>query len=79
MASLTICNIDDTRKTTIFGGIMKKEYDFSKGIRGKFYKPDLQLNVPIYLDPEAYSFVERVAKKHKKTYRLWLMNSSRQI
>lgn len=29
---------------------MKKEYDFSKGERGKFYKPDLELYLPIYLD-----------------------------
>jgi len=31
---------------------MKKEYDFSKGERGKFYKPDLELYLPIYLDQE---------------------------
>ena len=40
---------------------MKKEYDFSKGERGKFYHPDTKLNLPIYLEPEAYSFVEKVA------------------
>jgi len=31
---------------------MKKEYDFSKGERGKFYKPDVQLNLPVYLEPD---------------------------
>lgn len=31
---------------------MKKEYDFSKGERGKFYRPGLELYLPIYLDPE---------------------------
>ena len=31
---------------------MKKEYDFSKGERGKFYKPDIQLNLPVYLEPD---------------------------
>jgi hypothetical protein len=31
---------------------MKKEYDFSKGVRGKFYKPDIQLNLPVYLEPK---------------------------
>ncbi|MBI5188340.1 MAG: hypothetical protein HZA07_04630 [Nitrospirae bacterium] len=31
---------------------MKKEYDFSKGERGKFYKPDLELYLPIYLDQD---------------------------
>lgn len=29
---------------------MKQEYDFSKGTRGKFYRPDAQLNLPVYLD-----------------------------
>jgi len=31
---------------------MKREYDFSKGERGKFYRRDLELYLPIYLDPE---------------------------
>jgi hypothetical protein len=31
---------------------MKKEYDFSKGVRGKFYKPEIQLNIPVYLEPK---------------------------
>ena len=31
---------------------MKKEYDFSKGERGKFYRPDIQLNLPVYLEPD---------------------------
>ncbi len=45
---------------------MKKEYDFSKGERGKFYKPDAKLNLPVYLDFEAYSFVEKIAEKKQK-------------
>jgi hypothetical protein len=31
---------------------MKKEYDFSKGERGKFYRPGIQLNLPVYLEPD---------------------------
>ena len=31
---------------------MKKEYDFSKGVRGKFYRRDAQLNLPVYLEPD---------------------------
>jgi hypothetical protein len=31
---------------------MKKEYDFSKGERGKFYHPDAELSTPIYLEPD---------------------------
>ena len=44
---------------------MKKEYDFSKGERGKFYRPDVTFNLPIYLDPENLSFIEAIAKKRK--------------
>ncbi len=42
---------------------MKKEYDFSKGERGKFYRPDMKLNIPIYLDEEVSAFVEKIASK----------------
>jgi hypothetical protein len=31
---------------------MKKEYDFSKGERGKFCRGDVQLNLPVYLEPD---------------------------
>jgi restriction system protein len=31
---------------------MKKEYDFSKGERGKFFRPDVELNIPVYPDPQ---------------------------
>jgi hypothetical protein len=31
---------------------MKKQYDFSKGERGKFYHPDAELRIPIYLEPD---------------------------
>ncbi len=31
---------------------MKKEYDFSKGERGKFYRPDAELSIPVYLEPD---------------------------
>jgi len=41
---------------------MRKEYDFSKGERGKFYRPDVELNLPIYLEPDVAKFVREVAK-----------------
>ena len=44
---------------------MKKEYDFSKGERGKFYRPQVWLNVPIYLDEDIAEFVQTCAKKKK--------------
>lgn len=40
---------------------MRKEYDFSKGERGKFYRPDIKMNIPIYLDEEVSVFVEKIA------------------
>ena len=43
--------------------IMRKEYDFSEGERGKFYRPDMKLNLPIYLDGEVSAFVEKIASK----------------
>jgi hypothetical protein len=42
---------------------MRKEYDFSKGERGKFYRPDMKLNIPIYLDDKVLAFVEKIASK----------------
>jgi len=42
---------------------MRKEYDFSKGERGKFFHPDMKLNIPIYLDEEVSEFVENIASK----------------
>lgn len=42
---------------------MKEEYDFSKGERGKFYRKNVKLNIPIYLEPDIRKFVEAVASK----------------
>ncbi len=44
---------------------MKKEYDFSKGVRGKFYRPNARVNLPIYLDEDIAEFVEKYAKRKK--------------
>jgi hypothetical protein len=35
---------------------VKTEYDFSKGERGKFYRPNAVLNPLVYLDPEVRTF-----------------------
>ena len=45
---------------------MKEEYDFSKGERGKFYRPNTKLNLPIYLEKEVLVFVEKLATKRDK-------------
>ena len=44
---------------------MKKEYDFSNGIRGKFHNSDGEFNLPIYLEPEVAEFVQRLASEKK--------------
>ncbi len=44
---------------------MKKEYDFSKGERGKFFRKDIKINIPIYLEADALEFVKSIAKKRK--------------
>lgn len=44
---------------------MKKEYDFSKGVRGKFHRPGLRLNLPVYLDEAAFKFVQGIARRKK--------------
>ena len=42
---------------------MKDEYDFSKGERGKFYKPDAALNLPVYLDDDVRRVLQHRAKE----------------
>jgi hypothetical protein len=47
------------------GDHMKEEYDFSKGVRGKFYRPDVRLNLPVYLDDDIAEFVQKYARQKK--------------
>jgi hypothetical protein len=42
---------------------MKKEYDFSKAERGRFYRPNAKLNLPVYLDPQVQAWLDKVAGK----------------
>ena len=41
---------------------MKEEYDFSKGERGKFFRENSKLNLPIYLDDEAQNYLQERAR-----------------
>ncbi len=36
---------------------MKDHYDFSKGVRGKFYRPDAAFRLPVYLDVKVESYL----------------------
>jgi hypothetical protein len=60
---------------------MKKEYDFSKGVRGKFFRPDAELSIPVYLEPQIAEAVrEHARKRHTNMGALvndWLRKSLR--
>ncbi len=47
------------------GETMKKEYNLSKGTRGKFYRPNGRLNLPVYLDEDVAEFIQKFAKRKK--------------
>ena len=42
---------------------LSPEIDFSQGIRGKFYQPELKLNLPVYLDEDVQKFLASIAEK----------------
>jgi hypothetical protein len=42
---------------------MRREYDFSKAERGKFYRAGVKLNLPVYLDKEVLAFVQNLARR----------------
>ncbi|MCC6274364.1 MAG: hypothetical protein IT569_00765 [Leptospiraceae bacterium] len=44
---------------------MKKQYDFSKGVKGKFYVPASEIELPIYLDKENQKYFLNLAKEKK--------------
>lgn len=44
---------------------MKKEYDFSKAVQGKFCRPIRELEIPVYLEKEVKEFFLRRSGKKK--------------
>ena len=42
---------------------MKRAYDFSKAVRGKFYRKSAELRLPIYLDAKLQRKLEILAQK----------------
>jgi hypothetical protein len=42
---------------------MKKEYDFSKGERGKFYQPEAEFVFPVYLEPDVDDYMNKLAEE----------------
>ncbi|MBI5141346.1 MAG: hypothetical protein HZA20_04030 [Nitrospirae bacterium] len=47
---------------------MREEYDFSKAARGKLYRPDTKLNLPVYLDDEVKAFIQAIAEKRNTDF-----------
>ena len=45
---------------------MKREYDFSNAVRGKFFRKGAELNLPICIDGPMHKRLERLAKKKWK-------------
>lgn len=45
---------------------MRRNYDFSKGVRGKFYREGAELRLPIYLDAKLQKQLEDLAQKNGK-------------
>ena len=45
---------------------MKDEYDFSKAVRGKFYRESAELHLPVYLDAELQVELEHIARRTGK-------------
>jgi len=46
--------------------VMRRNYDFSKGVRGKFYREGAELRLPIYLDAKLQKQLEDLAQKNGK-------------
>ncbi|MEW5718793.1 MAG: hypothetical protein AB1817_09220 [Chloroflexota bacterium] len=66
--SVNLCSKTNAERGKAIPGeviTMKKEYDFSKGVRGKFYRPNVRLNLPVYLDDDIAEFVQKYAKQKK--------------
>jgi len=40
---------------------MKESYDFSQGQRGKFYSPDAEFELPIYLESDLIDALQKAA------------------
>ena len=41
---------------------MQDEYDFTKAVRGKFYRPGLKLIPPVHLEPEVLDTLQSVPR-----------------
>lgn len=49
------------------GTVMRPEYDFSKGERGKFFRPTADLRFPVYLEAEVQTYFAARAEQQGLT------------
>lgn len=45
---------------------MKRKFDSSKAVKGKFFRKGAELNLPIYVDSSMRKRLERIAKRKGK-------------
>jgi hypothetical protein len=43
--------------------LMKPEYNFKKGERGKFHRSGATLQIPVYLEPDVLAFLSERAER----------------
>jgi hypothetical protein len=68
-ASVTPLGVRHQKKSVTMKELkMRDEYDFSQAARGKLYRPDAKLNIPVYLDDEVQAFVQEIAEKRNTDY-----------
>ncbi len=54
---------------------MKKEYDFTDAEQGKFYRPQDELEIPIYLDGDVRNYLQEKLSTLKNATMSELVNS----
>lgn len=42
---------------------LDREVDFSKGVRGKFYRPGMKLRIPVYLEETLLGSLAEIAER----------------
>lgn len=47
---------------------MPSEIDFSKGVRGKFYRPNLKLKLPVYLEDRLQQRLLDIAQQRNQSF-----------
>lgn len=56
---------------------LKKEYDFSKGARGRFYRPH-KVSTTIRLDDDILILFKKIATERKTAYQTLINNALRE-